>query len=167
MKTLVILMAPPGAGKTELAEYLRSRHNNAIIVNKSNFVKEGLDSAERMYYHTIDRLLKENDAYVIVDSQAVLYQDRIELFKNLSLKDVKVIGVWIEVSRREANRRNDLKFKDMRADDKEMDFLFKYKISPMPEEPFNELIYIMRDADVAMSKSYPYLTTTLGVLDRI
>ncbi len=93
MKTLVILMAPPGAGKTELAEYLRSRHDNAIIVNKNNFVKEGLDSAEKIYYHTIDRLLKEDNAYIIIDSQTVLYQDRIELFKNLNLNNVKIIGI--------------------------------------------------------------------------
>lgn len=167
MKTLVILMAPPGAGKHELAEYLHSRHENSIIINKNNFVKNGLESAATAYYHTVDRWLREDDAYVIIDSHTVLYQDRMELFRNLNLNGVKVIGVWIEASRREADRRNARKPKDMQPSQEEVDLLFKYKISPMPEEPFDDLVYIMRDADVAMSKSYPYITTALGALDRI
>lgn len=166
MKKLVIIMAPPGAGKSELANYIHQNHANSIIVNKNNFTKGDLYTSELIYYQTINRLLKEQD-YVILDSQTVLYQDRAELFSHLNLNEVKVIGVWVETSRREADYRNSQKPKDERPTEKEMDFYFKYKMSPMPEEPFDDLIYIMRDANVGMSKSYPYLGSTLETLDRV
>lgn len=92
MKKLVIIMAPPGAGKSELANYIHQNHANSIIVNKNNFTKGNLYTSELIYYQTINRLLKEQD-YVILDSQTVLYQDRAELFSHLNLNEVKVIGV--------------------------------------------------------------------------
>ena len=48
-----------------------------------------------------------------------------------------------------------------------MELLYKYKVSPRPEEPFDDLVYIMRDADIGMSKSYPYIASTFETLDRI
>ena len=92
MGTLVILMAPPGAGKTELAEYFHKLHPNSIIINKSHFIKEGIEAAEKTYYDTIRRNLKEKD-YVILDSQMVLYQDRIGLFQSLNCDDIRIIGI--------------------------------------------------------------------------
>lgn len=52
-------MAPPGAGKSELANYLHKKHSNSIIVNKTNFTKENIAHAEALYYQTINSLLQE------------------------------------------------------------------------------------------------------------
>ena len=59
MTTLIIIMAPPGAGKSELANYLHKKHPNSIIVNKTNFTKENIAHAEALYYQTINNLLQE------------------------------------------------------------------------------------------------------------
>lgn len=160
MTTLIIIMAPPGAGKSELAEYLYNKNNNSIIINRNNFE----DSIT--YYQTINKFLGRKKI-VILDSHTVLYQDRMELFDNLKLEDTKIIGIWVEVSKKEAKERNIKKPLKEQFTSEELDFLFKYKISPMPNEPFDDLIYIMRDADVGMSKSYPYIASTFETLDRI
>lgn len=167
MKKLIVFMAPPGAGKTEFAEYLCSRHDNAIIINKNHFVKNNLEYSESAYDHMINRWLKEENAYVIIDSYTLLYQDRVELFKHLNLEDVEIIGVWIETSREEADRRNSQKPKELQPSAKTMDFLYKYRISPKEGEPFTDVVYISRDANVGISISQPYMTTALGALERI
>ena len=163
MKRLIIFIAPPGAGKTELANYLCENHPNSIILNKTDFTKE---KTEQEYFDKINQYLKEYD-WVILDSQNVLYGDRVRLFNNLKLEDTtKIIGIWIEVSRKEAYSRNKKKLLKEQSKKSDIDFLFKYKMSPIPEEPFEDVYYIMRDANIAMSKSYPYITTTFGILDR-
>lgn len=88
MKKLVIIMAPPGAGKNELANYIYNQHNNSIIIDKNNF------SSDLDYYKSINEAL-ENQEYVILDSQTALYQERAELFTfvNLKHKDIKIIGI--------------------------------------------------------------------------
>ena len=105
--------------------------------------------------------------YVILDSQTVLYQDRIDLFNHLNLDNIKVIGIWVESSKQKAYHRNFQKPIEDRPSKKEMELLYKYKVSPTPEEPFDDLDYIMRDADIGMSKSYPYIASTFETLDRI
>ena len=85
-------MAPPGAGKTELAEYIHSKEPNSIIINKNNFVKDKIQFAEEAYYQTINNSLLKIDC-VIVDSQTVLYQDRLELFSHINTEDLFIIGV--------------------------------------------------------------------------
>lgn len=166
MTTLIIIMAPPGAGKSELANYLHKKHSNSIIVNKTNFTKENIAHAEALYYQTINSLLQEWD-YVILDSQTVLYQDRIDLFNHLNLDNIRVIGIWVESSKQKAYYRNAQKPIEDRPSEKEIELLYKYKVSPMPEEPFDDLVYIMRDANIGMSKSYPYMASTFETLDRI
>jgi len=169
LKKLIVFMAPPGAGKTELAEYLRSKIDNSIIINKDKFTKGDTDYSKDLYYQSVNRLLQERDC-VILDSQNLLYQDRVALFNNIDAanqKDIKIIGIWIEVSLKEANQRNSKKPADKQPSEEEMDFLFKYKISPMPDEPFDNLVYIMRDMDIGMSKSYPYISPISTILDRI
>lgn len=163
MNTLIILMGPPGAGKTELAEYLHKKHPDSIIINKSEYLKK--DNIKN-YYNWVNKNLKEKD-YVILDSQSVFYEDRIELFKSIDYKNSKVIGIWIEVSYKESDRRNSYKSKEEQLTLEEKQKYFKYKISPISNEPFDDIVYIIRDENIGMSISHPYMTTTFGALDRI
>lgn len=163
MKTLIIIMAPPGAGKSELAEYLYKHLNNVVVLNKEKITKE---KNKQEYYKIINKALDDND-WVILDSQTVLYQDRLELFSHLQKENLKIIGIWVEVGKSTANKRNSQKDEKNRSTKEEIDTLFKYKISPLPNEPFDDLVYIMRDANIGMSKSYPYMASTFATLDRI
>lgn len=59
MKTLIIIMAPPGAGKSELAEYLYEHLNNAVVLNKEKITKEKKNKQE--YYKILNKALDDND----------------------------------------------------------------------------------------------------------
>ena len=52
-------------------------------------------------------------------------------------------------------------------DEETLEYLFKYRSSPTDDEPFNDIVYLMLDANIGMSKTQPYMTTIYGALDRI
>lgn len=164
MNTLILFMSPPGSGKSELAEYLSKRLDNSIIINKPNFYLQY--KSEKDYYLNVKKML-ETKKYVILDSCNVLLEDRERLFSYLDTDSINIIGIWVEINKNSAKERNAKRLLKDQVQEKDIDYLYKYRVSPTFEEPFDDIIYIMWDANIGMSKSYPYLTSALGVLDRI
>ena len=47
------------------------------------------------------------------------------------------------------------------------EYLYQYRESPSPNEPFDDIVYITREINTGISKSQPYITDILTALDRI
>ena len=79
MKTLIIFMGPAGVGKSEIIEYVKKRHPQALVVSKKE----------------IERTMLNLGDYIILDSHHVFKQDRIELFNSLNIikDETNIIGI--------------------------------------------------------------------------
>lgn len=153
-------MGPAGVGKTDLVKYLVNKHPQALIVTVKDI------SSKQNYYSTINKLLSIGN-YVVADGHHVFKQDRQEMFDNINTDDVYIIGVWVENSWNNILSNNDNKPKHEQVSRKDLAYIFNYRSSPEKDEPFNDIVYLMVDAGIGMSKTQPYMTDIYGALDRI
>lgn len=172
MKTLIIFMGPAGVGKSEIIEYVKKRHPQALVVSKKeiemNFLNETHFQQNQRYYNTINEMLNLGD-YIILDSHHVFKQDRIELFNSLNIikDETNIIGIWIDNSWENILKNNASKPKNEQLDIRTLKYLFDYRSSPEADEPFNDLMYLILPANIGMSKTHPYLTTVYQALDKL
>ena len=169
---LVMLMAPPCVGKTVIAKYIKETHDNCIIISKSKLLKEypqyNILSSElnKIYCNKINDALKIYDI-VIADDTQTTYESRIRVFKNLKLKNVKVIGVWIESALKSALSYNETRSTEEYIDPYIIKEIFRYSVSPASTEPFNNIIYINKDTSIGMNNHTPKVQDLFQVLKEI
>lgn len=170
MKKLIIFMGPSGAGKHELANYYKSKNDSAIIVDKreieANSSNKTLKEQKQIFYNTINKMLSIGNTIIII-SHCVLQKDRKELFDNLNLNDIKIIGIWIENNWQNIKFNNENKEEKYKIPKETLKFIFNYRSSPTKEEPFDDLVYLIMPENIGMSKSYPYIDTIFNTLDKI
>ena len=169
---LVMLMAPPCVGKTVIAKHIKDTHEDCKIISKSQLLKfypqYSIFSAElnKIYCDKINEALKTYKIVVADDTQTTL-ESRARVFENLNLKNVKVIGVWIESALKSALSYNDTRPPEEYIDPYIIKEIFKYSVSPKKHEPFNDLVFINKDSCLGMSQSHPRITDILNVLAEI
>lgn len=160
MKKLIIFMGPSGVGKTDLANYLKSKHPEALSIEKKHI----LDNQD--YYNTINKYLSISD-FVIIDGHHVLKQERKELFKNIDVDNLYIVGIWVENSWGNILVNNGGKPPKEQVSYEDLVYLFGYRSSPDESEPFDDIVYLMVHSGMGMSKTQPYLTDVYTALDRI
>lgn len=166
MKKLIVFMGPSGVGKTKLVQYLAEKHPGASIVTKQNIDINCHSNATQEYYNTLNKMLSKNN-YVIADGHHVFKHDRDELFAAIDKTDLYIIGVWVENSWQNIVDNNNHKSKIEQLNEKDLEYLFKYRSSPTEDEIFNDIIYLMLNAGIGMSKTQPYLSDIYSTLDKI
>ena len=88
-------------------------------------------------------------------------------FNKEIFKSVEIIGVWVERKYEDLKILRQLRLPYRQVPDDTFEFLYQYRESPSAEEPFNDIVYITREINTGISKSQPYITDILTVLDRI
>lgn len=175
MKKLIMFLGTPGMNNIELARYLQAtKYPNSIILDRYEswlkYPEEPYDSqvVEHNLYEKVEEALSQTDIVMLI-SPFVLKVDRDNffLFLNHAHINVKVIGVWVERKYEDLKILRQLRLPYRQVPDDTFEFLYKYRESPAPTEPFDDVVYITREINTGMSKSKPYITDILTALDRI
>lgn len=157
--TLIVMCGPSSCGKSTLAKWIADSHEDCIIVSRDRirfalldddddyFAKE--DKVVRQFYYNINMGL-QNHKYVIADATHITRPSRNKLFGNLSLKNVRVVGVWVEVPMHVAIKQNKQRVGRAKVDENVIRRMFKIKLTPQNDERFDEVIYVNPHEDLAL-----------------
>lgn len=160
----------------ELAHYLQiTKYPNSIIIDRYDswlrYPKEKYDSdiVEQDLYNNTIKALKSTDVIMLV-APFVLKIDRDNFFFYLNQvfqEKVNIIGVWVERKYDDLKTLRQLRLPYRQVPDEICEYLYKYRESPSPDEPFDDIVYITREINTGMSKNEPYITDILTALNRI
>ena len=176
MKKIIMFIGAPGMNNMELAHYLQvTKYPKSIIIDRYDswlrYPEErySSDIVEYDLYKTITNALNDSDVVMII-APFVLKVDRDNFF--LYLKDevqekVELIGVWVERKYEDLKILRQLRLPYRQVPDETFEYLYKYRESPTPDEPFDDIVYITREINTGMSKNKPYITDILTTLDKI
>lgn len=159
--TLVVMMGPAGTGKTFLAEEIKKSHEDTIIVSRDKIRFALLQPEDdyfavepavvRQYYYNINFAL-QNHAYVIADATHISKKSRKQFFRNVKIDNVRVIGVWVEVPLNVALKQNKQRTGRARVPENVIKQMYKNKLTPQDDEPFDEIIYVNPHDDIALGR---------------
>ena len=160
--TLIVLMGVSAAGKTTLAKYIKDNHEDCVIISRDSIrfamLQEGDDyfkyekQVEKNYYEAISRATHINK-YVIADATHITLKSRNRLFANIDIpSDTRIIGIYIETSLSTAIKQNNARTGRARVPEDVIKRMFKQKVSPRENEPFDEVIFISKDANLSIGK---------------
>lgn len=171
MNTLIVMMAPSSAGKSTLAHYIEETHDDCVIVSRDKIRFSMLSDGEdyfahedeviSTFYSRINEMLKIHE-YVIADATHISKKARKELFRNVRTKDVRVVGVWIDIPMTTAIKRNESRIGRSKVPEDVIRRMFKYKVPPVKEEGFDEIVYVSNE--YAIGSTAPYLD---GIFEKL
>lgn len=175
--TLVIMCGPSGTGKSFLAKHIADTHDDCIIVSRDAIRFALLGKGEDYFAHE-DEVIKKfyqniSDAldvhkYVIADATHLSVKARRKLFNNIKIpSDTRIVGVWVETSVDTALRQNAARSGRAQVPEDVIRRMFKTKVSPRKDEPFDEVIFISRDSDVAIGSASPTIKDVYSKLEAI
>ena len=175
--TLIVMMGVAGVGKSFLAKHIVDTHEDCVIISRDEIrfamLREGddyfkyEDQVERNYYEAISSMLRTHQ-YVIADATHITKKSRRKFFSNISLPSgTKIIGVYVEASLSTALRQNAARTGRARVPEEVIKRMFKQKVSPQEDEPFDEVIYISKDADMALGNGTDGIKTIFEKLEQI
>lgn len=177
LHTLIIMCGPSGVGKSFLAKHIADTHDDCIIVSRDSIHFAMLGKGEDYFAHE-DEVIKHfyqniSDSlrvhkYVIADATHLSVKARRRLFSNVSIpSNTRIVGVWIETSLETALRQNSARTGLARVPEYVIRRMFKTKVSPRKEEPFDEVIFISRDSNVAIGSASPTIEEVYAKLEAI
>lgn len=176
MKKIIMFIGAPGMNNMELAHYLQiTKYPNSIIIDRyDSWLKYpnerySSDIVEQDLYKTTIQALQDTDVVMLI-APFVLKIDRDNFFLYLNKtfqKKIEIIGVWVERKYEDLKILRQLRLPYRQVPDETFEYLYKYRESPSPDEPFNDIVYITREINTGMSKNKPYITDILTALNRI
>ena len=174
---LIIMCGPSGCGKSFLAKHIADTHEDCVIVSRDSIrfamLKKGEDyfahedEVIKHFYQNISDALRVHE-YVIADATHLSVKARNRLFSNISIPSgTRIVGVWIETSVDTALRQNAARTGLARVPEDVIRRMFKTKVSPRKNEPFDEVIFISRDSNVAIGSASPTIEEVYAKLEAI
>lgn len=174
---LIVMMGASGVGKSYLAKHIADTHEDCVIVSRDaiRFAMLGKgedyfaheDEVIKHFYQNISDALRVHE-YVIADATHLSVKARNRLFSNISIPSgTRVVGVWIETSVETALQQNAARTGLARVPEDVIRRMFKTKVSPRKNEPFDEVIFISRDSNVAIGFASPSIEEVYAKLEAI
>lgn len=147
---------------THLAKYIKDTHEDCVIISRDSIrfamLQEDDDyfkyekQVEKNYYEAISRATRTNK-YVIADATHITLKSRNKLFANIDIpSDTRIIGIYIETSLSTAIKQNNARTGRARVPEDVIKRMFRQKVSPREDEPFDEVIFISKDANLSIGK---------------
>ena len=175
--TLIVMVGASGIGKSYLAKHIQDTHEDCVIVSRDKIrfamLRDGDDyfkyehKVERNFYSTITTMLRTHK-YVIADATHLTTKSRRKLFNNITLPSgTRVIGVCIDAPLAIALRQNAMREGRARVPEEAIRRMYKHKVSPQEGEPFDELIFISREHDLAIGNKSAKLESAFDKLKDI
>lgn len=176
MKKVIMFIGTPGMNNMELAHYLQiTKYSKSIIIDRYDiwlkYPEEQYNSniVEYDLYNTIINALNKTNTVMII-APFVLKADRDNFFlymeKHIKEK-IQYIGVWVERKYEDLKILRQLRLPYRQVPEETFEYLYNYRESPTPNEPFDDIFYITREINTGISKNQPYITDILTALNKI
>lgn len=176
MKKIIMFIGTPGMNNMELAHYLQiTKYPKSIVIDRYDiwlkYPEEQYNSniVEYDLYNTVINALNKTDI-VMITAPFVLKADRDNFFSYMEkhIKEkIQYIGVWVERKYEDLKILRQLRLPYRQVPEETFEYLYNYRESPTPNEPFDDIFYITREINTGISKNQPYITDILTALDRI
>lgn len=155
--TLIMLMGPAGISKKVVADKVRETHEDCLVIK----------SDAEDYFERIETSLRIN-AYTVIDGDYTTVEAREKFFKNTRIpSNTKIVGVWIESSLNAAKKNNKTLPAQEQVPEKTLEKMFKYKVSPLEYEPFNQVLFLNPEQDIAIYKNTAMIRSVLDTLTNL
>lgn len=146
---------------TFLAEEIKKSHEDTIIVSRDKIRFALLQPEDdyfavepaviRQYYYNINFALQSH-AYVIADATHLSKGSRKQFFRNVKTDNVRVVGIWVEVPLDVALKQNGQRTGRACVPEEVIKQMYKSKLTPRDNEPFDEIIYVNPHEDMALGR---------------
>lgn len=176
MKKIIMFIGTPGMNNMELAHYLQiTKYSKSIIIDRYDiwlkYPEEQYNSniVEYDLYNTIINALNKTNTVMII-APFVLKADRDNFFSYIEKhvkEKIQYIGVWVERKYEDLKILRQLRLPYRQVPEETFEYLYNYRESPTPNEPFDDIFYITREINTGISKNQPYITDILTALNKI
>lgn len=173
MSTLIVLCGPQASGKTYLAKRFAKTHKNCKIVSRDeirfSMIKDSDDYFKyepeviKRFYGDINAALKVYD-YVIADATHLTKKSRNALFRHLNLKNVYIVGFWLESNLDTCLERNAKRSGRKKVPEEVIKDSFRRKVSPQEDEIFHDVYFFASKQDYAIGTKDPAIMSIDDIL---
>lgn len=150
--TLILMCGVPQSGKSVFAKAIQDSHEDCMTIKRDNcrmYNSEDADIVDKRFYNAVNIALKSH-RYVVANDRNINRIERDKFFNNVDCNGCEVIGVWIETPQSVAVARNNNRDKYHRLSEKEIAEMYKCKVSPQNNEPFDRIVFISEQQNYAI-----------------
>ena len=153
--TLILMCGVTQSGKSVFAKAIQDSHKDCMTVKRDNcrmYNSEDTETVDKRFYNAVNIALKSH-RYVVANDRNINRFERDKFFNNVDYKGCEVICVWVETPQNVAIARNQNRDKYHRLSEKEIADMYKYKVSPQDNEPFDKIVFISEQQNYAIGTS--------------
>ena len=139
-------------GKSVFAKAIQDSHKDCMTIKRDNcrmYNSENADTVDNRFYNAVNIALKSH-RYVVANDRNINRAERDKFFNNVNCNGCEIVCVWVETPKNVAVERNKNRGKYNRISEKEIDEMYKYKVSPQGDEPFDKIIFISEQQNYAI-----------------
>lgn len=153
--TLILMCGVTQSGKSIFAKAIQDSHKDCMTIKRDNcrmYNSENADTVDKRFYNAVNIALTSH-RYVVANDRNINRIERDKFFNNVNYNGCEVVCVWVETPKNVAIERNKNRDKYHRISEKEIDDMYKYKVSPQDDEPFDKIIFISEQQNYAIGTS--------------
>ena len=150
--TLILMCGVTQSGKSVFAKTIQDSHEDCMAIKRDNcrmYNSEDADTVDKRFYNTVNIALKSH-RYVVANDRNINRIERDKFFNNVNCNGCEVICVWVETPQNVAVARNKNRDKYHRLSEKEIAEMYRCKVSPQDNEPFDRIIFISEQQNYAI-----------------
>jgi predicted kinase len=151
--TLILMCGVTQSGKSVFAKTIQDSHEDCVAIKRDNcrmYNSEDADTVDKRFYNTVNIALKSH-RYVVANDRNINRIERDKFFNNVNCNGCEVICVWVETPQNVAVARNKNRDKYHRLSEKEIAEMYRCKVSPQDNEPFDRIVFISEQQNYAIS----------------
>lgn len=153
--TLILMCGVTQSGKSVFAKAIQDSHEDCMTVKRDNcrmYNSESADTVDKRFYNVVNIALKSH-RYVVANDRNINRLERDKFFNNVDYKGCEVICVWVETPQNVAIARNQNRDKYHRLSEEEIADMYRCKVSPQDNEPFDKIVFISEQQNYAIGTS--------------
>lgn len=153
--TLILMCGVTQSGNSIFAKAIQDSHEDCMTIKRDNcrmYNSENADTVDKRFYNAVNIALKSH-RYVVANDRNINRIERDKFFNNVNCNGCEVVCVWVETPKNVAVERNKNRDKYHRINEKEIDEMYKYKVSPQDDEPFDKIVFISEQQNYAIGTS--------------
>lgn len=156
---LIMLIGPPGVGKKEIAQYIMEIEPDSTFIDYEQIQQRKYSDQEsrlRAYLYQLNLALKDEYSIVMCNGYNLTSAAREYVKEHLNFS-CQPEAIWIECNYTTT---------DDNSSQEEIDGMYRLRESPEKWEDFYNILYIMREPDIGISKRDPYILPTKKALKK-
>lgn len=150
--TLILMCGVTQSGKSVFAKAIQDSHKDCMTIKRDNcrmYNSENAETVNKRFYNAVNIALKSH-RYVVANDRNINRLERDKFFNNVDYKGCEVICVWVETPQNVALARNKNRDKYHRLSEKEIAEMYRCKVSPQDNEPFDRIVFISEQQNYAI-----------------